>query len=242
MTLFNLKTAQLNFRETEMLETIRLFERLNAGEGESITNLKPDSPDTSLPTFKDRLDLSAVTIVGHSYGATGALQALHTKNSDRTGINGGIALDPGKASGPLNEDIDVPVLVLQSGEWTEEQVDFYGQGKHWEVVQKLVEKAKTGWFMTLTGTAHPSCTDAPLIVPMIMKMVTGTTLNAQVALKEYIDVSVAFLDFLRTGKKTGVLKSAVTSPNGPLGDADKRGKVKGKAGADWEVFVVPSSE
>jgi platelet-activating factor acetylhydrolase len=72
------------------------------------------------------------------------------------------------------------------------------------------------------GTAHPSCTDAPLIVPGIMKMVTGTTLDPRIALREYIDTS------------------EVTSKNGPLGDAGKREKVRGQYGADWEVHVVPS--
>lgn len=70
-------------------------------------------------------------------------------------------------------------------------------------------------------------------------MVTGTTLESKTALKEYIDVSVDFLSYLRTGKKRGLLKSGETSPRGPLGDAEERGKVKGKEGADWEIHVVP---
>lgn len=72
-----------------------------------------------------------------------------------------------------------------------------------------------------------------------MKLVTGTTLAPKVALREYIDASVRFLEYLQTGAKKGVLESEVTSVAGPLGDADKRGKVKGQYGADWEVHVVP---
>lgn len=72
-----------------------------------------------------------------------------------------------------------------------------------------------------------------------MKMVTGTTLDSRVALREYIDTSVRFLEYLQSGEKEGVLSSAVTSKNGPLGDADKREKVKGPYGADWEVHGVP---
>jgi platelet-activating factor acetylhydrolase len=235
----NIKVAQLNFRETEIQETIRFFERMNRGT--EIHNLKPDSPGSAIPGFKDRIDMSAVTVAGHSYGATGALQALKNAPSDDMPINGAIALDPGKGSGPLNDDIEVPTLVMQSGEWTEKQVEFYGQGWHFDVVRELVAKAKTGWFMTLGGSAHPSCTDAPLIVPWIMKLATGTTLNGRAALREYIDTSVDFLEFLRHGKKMGLLKSGVTSPAGPLGDADKREKVKGSAGADWEVHVTPET-
>ena len=72
-----------------------------------------------------------------------------------------------------------------------------------------------------------------------MKLVTGTTLAPKVALREYIDTSVKFLEYLQTGDKKGVLGSEVTSVAGPLGDAEKRGKVKGASGADWEVHVVP---
>ncbi|KAF2824049.1 hypothetical protein CC86DRAFT_63349 [Ophiobolus disseminans] len=238
MTDLDLKEAQLNFREAEIVETIKLFAQLNEGEA-PVVNLKPDSPREALPGFKGRLNLSAVTVAGHSYGATGAMQALKFAGTKEMPINAGIALDPGKGSGPLNKDIDVPVLVMQSGEWTEKQVEFYGQGKHFDVVRKIIDSVKEGWFMTLTGSAHPSCTDAPLIVPWIMKMVTGTTLDPKVALREYIDTSVRFLEYLQTGEKKGVLASEVTSKAGPLGEAEKRKKVKGEYGAEWEVHVVP---
>jgi platelet-activating factor acetylhydrolase len=75
-----------------------------------------------------------------------------------------------------------------------------------------------------------------------MKLVTGTTLESRVALREYIDVSIHFLKFLKTGEKKDILASDVTSSAGPLGDADKRGKVKGQFDADWEVHVVPESK
>ena len=75
-----------------------------------------------------------------------------------------------------------------------------------------------------------------------MKLVTGTTLESKVALREYIDTSVRFLEYLQTGEKKGVLKSEVTSVAGPVGEAGKRDKVKGRYGAEWEVHVVPQSD
>ncbi|KAF2680200.1 hypothetical protein K458DRAFT_312410 [Lentithecium fluviatile CBS 122367] len=242
MNTSDLKIAQLNFREAEIRETIRLFEHMNRGT--KLRNLKPESPESpksAIPGFKDRLNMSAVTVAGHSYGATGALKALKNAPSEQMPLNGAIALDPGKGSGPLNDEIEVPTLVIQSGEWTEKQVEFYGQGWHFDVVRELVEKTKMGWFMTLGGSAHPSCTDAPLIVPWIMKLATGTTLNGRIALREYIGASVDFLGYLRHGEKKGLLKSEISSPAGPLGDAGKREKIKGSAGADWEVHVVPEA-
>lgn len=72
-------------------------------------------------------------------------------------------------------------------------------------------------------------------------MVTGTTLGPRIALQNYIDTSVRFLEYLQTGEKKGVLDSKATSKAGPLGDADKREKVKGQYGARWEVHVVPQA-
>jgi platelet-activating factor acetylhydrolase len=74
-----------------------------------------------------------------------------------------------------------------------------------------------------------------------MKLVTGTTLDSRTALREYIDTSVRFLQYLKTQKKTGMLESKVTSAAGPLGDVEKRHKAKGQFGADWEVHIVPQS-
>lgn len=150
MSIDDLKEVQLAFREAEIQETIRLFERLNRGEGANIVNLKPESPESALPGFEGRLNMSAVTVAGHSYGATGALQALKNAPTKDMPINGAIVLDPGKESGPLNHDIKLPVLVMQSGEWTEKQTEFYGQGWHFDVVKKLVENTRIGWFMTLS--------------------------------------------------------------------------------------------
>jgi len=237
----DLKAAQLNFREAEISETIKLFAQLNAGDA-PVVNLKPESPRNALPGFKNRLNLSAVTVGGHSYGATGVMQALKSAGTKAMPINGGVALDPGKGSGDLNKDIDVPILIMQSGEWTEKQTDFYGQGWHFQVVKKIVQDLKEGWFMTLSGTAHPSCTDAPLIVPWIMKLVTGTTLGSRVALHEYIDTSLRFLEYLQTGQKKGVLESGVTNAQGPFLHNEPRERVKGPYGADWEVHVVPQDK
>ena len=102
----------------------------------------------------------------------------------------------------------------------------------------LLGESETNYKKTV-GTAHPSCTDAPLIVPRIMRMVLGTTLDPLVALKEYVDVSVEFLNYLRNGEIKGILENKVTSPDGPLGKTEDRGTVKGRHGGKWEVHVVP---
>jgi platelet-activating factor acetylhydrolase len=74
-----------------------------------------------------------------------------------------------------------------------------------------------------------------------MRLVLGTTLEPLLALKEYVDVSVEFLNFLRDGEVKGVLKSKVSSPDGPTGKAEDRGTVEGRQGGKWEVHVVPEN-
>ncbi|KAF2012790.1 hypothetical protein BU24DRAFT_395948 [Aaosphaeria arxii CBS 175.79] len=247
MTPRALQIAQLAFREAEMHETVLLLQHLNSPTT-PLHNLKPSSPESSsLPTFQSRLNLTSTTVIGHSYGATGALQALKPPNPF---IAGGIALDPGKSSGPLNHDITSPNLILHSGEWTEKQTAFYDQGPHFGVVRDLareVGKVAPAWFMTLRGTAHPSVTDAPLIVPWVMRLVTGTREDARTALAEYVDVSVAFLRRVGQGRWEGgggedVLGEEAGSPEGPLGKGEDRGTVRGRRGGVWEVHVAPSSE
>lgn len=149
MTEIDFKDAQLAFREAEIAATVKLFAQLNEGDA-PVVNLKPDSPREALPGFKNRLDMAAVTVAGHSYGATGVFQALKSAGPKDLNLNGGIALDPGKSSGTLNDDIDVPLLVMQSGEWTEKQTEFYGQGWHFDVVKKIIQSVKSGWMMTLS--------------------------------------------------------------------------------------------
>jgi hypothetical protein len=46
--------------------------------------------------------------------------------------------------------------VMQSGEWTEKQTEFYGQGWHFDVVKRIVDSVKEGWFMTLSRYFLPS--------------------------------------------------------------------------------------
>jgi len=133
----------------------------------------------------------------------------------------------------------VPTLIINSGSWTANQVDFYGR-PHFEVVkdvaQGVIDRGLHAWFLTLLHTAHPSITDAPILQPLIFRLVTGTSLNERLALDAYVRVSYDFLQFVRDGKKRGVLGSEVTSKDGPLGkEADRAADETGM----WEVHVAP---
>ena len=81
-------------------------------------------------------------------------------------FQGGIILDPGKSSGPMNADIDVPLLVVHSQSWSKKHSLFYWR-PHFDAVRRIVrgvlEAGRPAWFLTARGTAHTSVTDAPLI-------------------------------------------------------------------------------
>ncbi|KAK5988618.1 Platelet-activating factor acetylhydrolase 2-like protein [Cladobotryum mycophilum] len=193
---------QLTFRDAEIFETIGILRAINDGKGDDIFALNSRNEGNSLHAWTDRLDFDKLTIGGHSFGATGALQALKGAPSATNPAVGGIILDPGKSSGPLNKEIDVPILVIHSNSWSKAHSIFYGR-PHFDTVRDLVQgvlrRAHASWFLTSLGTSHPSVTDAPLIEPLLLSCTTGANLNTKAALKEYVRVTDEFWGFLRTG-------------------------------------------
>ena len=235
------KKAQLDFRQAEIEETARVLQDLNNGRGEQVFKQNSRQEGKGFANWKGRLNMDEMTIGGHSFGATGALQALKGAPSKKLPFRGGIALDPGKSSGRLNADIDVPVLVIHSNSWSSRHGIFYGR-PHFDVVKELVQgivdKGKGGWFLTSIGTSHPSVTDAPLIEPLLLSWTTGARIDAHEGVREYVKASEQFLRFQHTGKKTGLLAQPVSHP-----------RYKDTEGADgvlddeyqryWQVHVTP---
>ncbi|KAF2810971.1 alpha/beta-hydrolase [Mytilinidion resinicola] len=236
------KAAQLAFREAEVEETIRVLRAIDDGEGERVLRENPRREGWSFAEWQGRLDVESVTIVGHSYGATLALQTLRDAPSKSLPVRSAIMFDPGKESGPLNSDITVPTLIINSGSWTSSPASFYGR-PHFAVVkavaQSVLDRGVHAWFLTLLHTAHSSITDAPILQPLIFRLVTGTRLNERLALDAYVNASHDFLRFVRDGRRRGVLASGVTSEDGPLGKAeDAESDLSGL----WEVHVAPEPE
>lgn len=65
-----LKEAQLSFRQAEVEETIAVLRRLNDGQGAQIFKDNLRSEGQTLHDWGGMLDVDAITISGHSYGAT----------------------------------------------------------------------------------------------------------------------------------------------------------------------------
>lgn len=207
--------AQLNFREAEIEEAVRVLKMINAGQGAKVWDQNPHDEGATLAGWEGRLNTDEMIMAGHSYGATGALQALRNGPSEERPFKGAIILDPGKSSGPLNRDINVPILVVHSNSWSSHSSIFYGRA-HFDTVKEIVEENNasnnTSWFMTSLGTSHPSLTDAPLLEPFLLSFTTGATIDVYQGLRQYVHVAEDFLAYLHDGKMRGLLAEQAEFP------------------------------
>lgn len=210
------KAMQLAFREAEVQETLRVLHRINSGEGAVVHRTNPRAEGQDLAEFRGRLTMDRVVMAGHSFGATLALQTLKNAPSREWPFVGAVILDPGKHSGPLNEEINVPIVVVHSQSWSAKHTIFHGR-PHFSVVKDLVrkvvdEKKKFAWFVTAKGTTHPSVTDAPLIEPMLLSWTTGSTVNARQGVLQYVKITRQFMHYLEGGHRQSILKEEITHP------------------------------
>ncbi|KAL6232687.1 hypothetical protein BDW75DRAFT_15838 [Aspergillus navahoensis] len=229
------KHAQLAFRDAEIHAAIALLHSIN--KGAPIHNTR--DPVTTLTSWAGRLNLTQLTLAGHSFGATGTFQAL--TNSDAPAA--GLILDPGKSSGPLNPNATVPILVVHSNTWSRTVSLFYNR-PHFDTVRDLVRAIPApSWFLTSVGTAHPSVTDAPLLEPLLLSWTTGATLDVKEALREYVRVAQDFSLFVRDGERRGILKEKTTHPQYGVWVSEEREKEFPKDLARyWEVHVTPEDQ
>lgn len=240
----DLKKAQLGLRQAEVEETVKVLSRISHGHGAGVFENNLRGEGLTLVDWKGRLDMNQVVVGGHSYGATLAMQALKDAPSPDRPFKGGIILDPGKSSGPLNADIDVPILVIHSQSWSRKYSLFYGR-PHFstvkEIVRNVLDRGNDSWFMTARGTAHTSVTDAPLIEPTLLSWTTGSTVNALEGVMQYVSVSDEFLQFLGEGRppSTGILSLGVTHPEYDQGEIVPPAK---GLGMHWQIHVSPVQE
>lgn len=214
--ILDFKVMQLALRQAEVEETVRVLRMLNDGRGEEVFRSNSRSEGRDLAEWRGRLNTDLFLIGGHSYGATLALQALKGAPSESLPFVGGIILDPGKHSGPLNDDVGVPIVVVHSQSWSAKHSLFQGR-PHFSVVKDLVqkiidEKKKFAWFVTSKGTTHPSVTDAPLIEPFLLSWTTGSTINAHEGVLQYVTITEQLVDFLRAGHRHSILREEITHP------------------------------
>ncbi|KAI1444291.1 PAF acetylhydrolase [Annulohypoxylon stygium] len=248
-TIPEFKRAQLDFREAEIEEAVRVIKLINKGQGDAVFKQNARGEGEDFWNWKGRLNTNDMIVAGHSYGATGAMQALRGGPSGKRPFKGAIILDPGKHSGHLNDDIRVPVLVVHSNSWSSSVSLFYGR-PHFDSVREIVEnnvlRGMPSWFATSLGTSHPSVTDAPLLEPLLLSWTTGAKIDVYEGLRQYVHISEDFLWFLSAGEKRGLLKEKAEFPEYDQGRGFGVWKPgQGGAGADdwrqyWQVHVSPN--
>lgn len=234
------KQTQLAFRDAEIRVAIELLTSIDQGSGVDFVtaNNTRTRGASTFSTWPSRLDLSLLTIAGHSYGATGALQALSTVAPDAAA---GVILDPGKSSGPLSTDAKAPLLIIHSNSWSRSHSIFYGR-PHFDTVRDLARNAGApSWFLTSLGTSHPSVTDAPLLEPLLLSWTTGSDLDVKGALRQYVDAADAFMTSVARGEPpTGLLAEDVTHEEYDRWLSDERKKEFPKHWAKlWQIHVSP---
>ncbi|KAL6872092.1 PAF acetylhydrolase [Trichoderma novae-zelandiae] len=226
------KYDQLAFRDAEILHTVDILRAINSGKGADIYNLNSRLEGSDLHAWAGRLDLGNLTIGGHSFGATGALQALKHAPSDVNPAVGGIIFDPGKESGPLNAVIDVPLLIVHSNTWSKSTSAFYGR-PHFDTVKELALgvlkriPSHSSWFLTSIGTSHPSITDAPILEPLLLSWTTGSSMDTKEAMKEYVRVADDFWHFLKTSRDVNSSSLAQSDVGALEGQIVHRGEMRG---------------
>ncbi|KAK5175125.1 uncharacterized protein LTR77_000262 [Saxophila tyrrhenica] len=245
------KQIQIAMRQAEIEETVRVLRQINDGHGKDVFASNARSEGDDLAAWRGRINMDRIVVGGHSYGATGALQALKDAPNDKRPFVGGLILDPGKQSGPLQSDIDVPILVVHSQSWSARHSIFEGR-PHFEVVKDLVKKVmrkkegkkqQSAWFLTSKGTSHPSVTDAPLIEPMLLSWTTGSTIDVREGVMQYVKVGEEFMHFLENGERIGVLAEDVTHPvyDQDERDPERKAHMSQDIGKYWQIHVAPPS-
>lgn len=242
-----LQQVQLAYRKAEIEETIHVLRMLANGEGADVFRHNPRGEGEHLSEWRGRLDIDQVILAGHSYGATGALRTCLGAPSPPLPIAGCVALDPGKSSGPLNDDIAVPLLIIHSHSWSR-KISFFMGRPHFDVVKELAQKClqRTGaaWFMTSLGTSHPSCTDAPVIQPLLLGWATGATIAADEGVTQYARRIQEFIYYVLTGESTGLLAQGETHPCYYESVLVPWTKVYGPRDwtQDWQIHVAPPAK
>ncbi|OLN81905.1 Platelet-activating factor acetylhydrolase 2, cytoplasmic [Colletotrichum chlorophyti] len=241
------KFEQLAFRQAEIEETVAVLKSLHAGKGATVFADNARKEGRDLTGWEDRLNFTQIIIAGHSLGATGALQALRGAPSAKNPAVGGVIFDPGKSSGRLNTDIDVPVLIINSDSWSKKVTVFFGR-PHFdtvkEIAQDVLKRIGASWFLTSMRTSHPSVTDAPLIEPWLLRWTTGATIDAVQGVDTYIHPTAKFLSFVSTGKRSSVLALGVTHEEYGKDirtDSEKKGFSQDLV-RYWQVHVAPQPE
>jgi platelet-activating factor acetylhydrolase len=240
-----LAMLERTFRQAEVDETIRVLKAINNGQGAEVYQKSSRGDGQTLADWQGRLNFDNLVLGGHSFGATSALDSIQHRETSEYTVRAGLVLDPGKESGPLSTNIQVPILIPDSDAWSSQQTEFFG-ANHFDVVKSIAETSlnasDAGWFLTLLGTAHTSITDAGLIagsslLSLFDNGAANATLDPATAIEKYVNVSTEFFRYLKNGTTSGILANSVTDPIYTVRQPNS--STPGNESSYWEIHVAP---
>ncbi|XP_076035762.1 platelet-activating factor acetylhydrolase-like [Oratosquilla oratoria] len=151
---------QFSQRVEEIFSTVAYLEALNKGEAK---NAFPEGEvPLDLSMFQDKLDLSRLVLLGHSYGGTSVMRALGDQRG-RVLFRGGVALDPWMF--PVRHNVEetaskltLPLLCIST--WG------FNEGPNLKTLGNFAEAVpdqNIANYLTIRQTVHQHGNDSPWI-------------------------------------------------------------------------------
>ncbi|ESZ97347.1 hypothetical protein SBOR_2277 [Sclerotinia borealis F-4128] len=203
-----LRSAQIQLRLAEIEEAYYVMTQIHHGNGSLVAqaNLRESSPGRmggssrglkgiDWESWKNRFHLQQVTMLGHSFGATTAVEALRYQTKRFPYISQGILYDPwGGAIQPADCEseyqIHSPLLCINSEA-------FMYWPSNFSRIMSLCREAKSQgtlcWMLTVRGSVHISQSDFSLLYPKVSSFLLKMTVNPRRALDLNINASLEFL-------------------------------------------------
>ncbi|NWU92014.1 PAFA2 acetylhydrolase, partial [Upupa epops] len=177
---FYFRKKQVHQRAEECVRALRLFQDISSGE--SVPNVLPQ--DFSLSVLKDSLDLSRVSVMGHSFGGVTAVLALVKEPSFRCAV----ALDAWMfpLENALYPEVSKPVLFINAEKFqTPESV---------ARMKSLSSRNSQTKIITVLGSVHQSHTDLTFLAWKLNRIFsTRGTLDPYKGLDIISRAALAFL-------------------------------------------------
>ena len=199
-----LRTAQLALRLAEIDEAYQLIKAINSGDGLDIAerNLrKAGSVGASSRglegvnwlAWKGRIDMSQVTMLGHSFGAAATIEVLRQKEHFHW-VKQAIIYDiwgaPLKPASDPEQHISVPLLAVNSEAFTYWEENFKTVTS---LCEETSQRSAPSWLMTVRGTVHISHSDFCILYPHAASIFLKMALKPERAIDLNVSASLEFL-------------------------------------------------
>lgn len=196
-----LRTAQLALRLAEIDEAYQLMNAINCGDGLDIAerNLRKAGSvgassrgleGVNWSAWKGRIDMSQITMLGHSFGAAATVEVLRQREQF-SWVKQAIIYDIwGAPLKPTSSRINVPLLAVNSEAFT------YWEENFNTVTSFCEETSQSGapsWLMTVRGTVHISHSDFCILYPHVASIFLKMALKPERAIDLNISASLEFL-------------------------------------------------